>query len=342
MTIKNNYPLSEILWYKVGGTAKYYIEAENKEDVLEALDFIKENKPQRIFICGLGSNLIFSDNFFDGVVLRIADSPYSSSDPELAEGESRRDGSRLCSNNIQVNGDGVVVCFGGVVLDDLILYAFENNLVGLEWAGGLPGTVGAGVRGNVGAFGGEIKDSFISAEVLEYDNTSFKVYEIKKEAFHFSYRNSIVKEKKKLIVLSAKFQLRKAEVEELEKAREVYKKNIDYRKVNHPIEYPTCGSVFKNIHNKEEVEKIVSIWPETKELVDRKWHGKFSMGYIIKRLGLIGFRVGNMEVSNKHSNFIINLGGAKASDAKAVIAKIQEEVLRTFGFEPEVEVEIVR
>ena len=322
MTIKNDYPLSEILWYKVGGKAKYYIFAENKEDVLQAFDFIKENKPQRIFICGLGSNLIFSDDYFDGLVMRI-----STTDK---------------TNSLQIIDKDAIEVFGGVVLDDLITFCFENSLVGLEWAGGLPGTVGAGVRGNVGAFGGEIKDSFISAEVLEMKDGGYETYEIGREDFHFSYRNSIVKEKKNLIVLSALFQFKKVDAEELEKAKEVYKKSVDYRKTNHPIEYPTCGSVFKNIHTKEDVAKILSVWPETQELVDGKWHGKFSMGYIIKRLGLTGYKVGGMEVSPKHSNFIVNLGGAKASDSKAIISEIQKRVYDTFGFSPEVEVEIVQ
>jgi UDP-N-acetylmuramate dehydrogenase len=324
MIIKNDYPLSEILWYKVGGKAKYYIVVESIEDVLQAFDFIKENHPKHIFICGLGSNLIFSDDYFDGTVVRIASNKNN-------------------PNNIRILEGGLVECFGGVVLDDLIKFCFENSLVGLEWAGGLPGTVGAGVRGNVGAFGGEIKDSFVNAQILEFnDDGEYKVNEIGSDNFHFSYRNSIVKEKKKLIVLSALFQLKKADPEDLEKAKEVYQKSVDYRKINHPIEYPTCGSVFKNIHTTANVEKIVSVWPETQELVDGKWHGKFSMGYIIKRLGLTGYKVGQMEVSSKHSNFIINLGGAKANDSKAIISEIQKRVHDTFGFTPEVEVEIVQ
>jgi UDP-N-acetylmuramate dehydrogenase len=323
MIIKNDYPLSEILWYKVGGKAKHYILAENKDDVLQALDFVEKNHPKRLFICGLGSNLIFSDDYFDGVVMQISTN------------ENNPD-------NIRIGEKGLVECFGGVVLDDLIRFTFENNLDGLEWAGGLPGTVGAGVRGNVGAFGGEIKDAFVSAEVLEIKDDSFDVYQINHDDFHFSYRNSIVKEKKNLIVLSAKFKLQEVDAVGLEKAKQVYEESITYRKTNHPIEYPTCGSVFKNINQEENVEKVVAVWPDTEKLIKEKWHGKVSMGYIIKKLGLTGYRVGNMEVSPKHSNFIINLGGAKARDVLGIINEIQEKVSKTFGFTPEVEVEIVQ
>ncbi len=321
MSIHNDFSLSEVLWYKVGGKAKHFITAENKEDVLQALDFIEKNNPSRIFICGLGSNLIFSDDYFDGVVMRIATNN---------------------TNGLQIKNDGLVDVFAGDVLDDVIKASFDSNLTGLEWAGGLPGTVGAGVRGNVGAFGGEIKDNFVSVEVLELKGNTFDISTITKEQANFSYRNSLIKENKNLIVLSAKFQLHHADETHLEKAKEVYNANITYRKINHPIEYPTCGSVFKNIVDKKDVAKVLSMWPDIQELVDDKWHGKVSMGYVIKRLGFVGHRVGNMEVSKKHANFIMNLGGAKASNALTIISDIQEKVGETFGFTPEVEVEIVR
>jgi UDP-N-acetylmuramate dehydrogenase len=117
--------------------------------------------------------------------------------------------------------------------------------------------------------------------------------------------------------------------------------NINYRKEHHPIEYPTCGSVFKNITDANQIQKILAIWPDIKESMDTKWHGKISMGYVVKRLGFSKYRVGNMQVSEKHANFIVNLGNAKASDVLTIIKEIQNKVQETFGFIPEVEVEIV-
>ena len=320
MQIYNDFPLDKILWYKIGGKAKTFIQASNSEDLKEALEFIVNNEFSRIFICGLGSNLIFSDANFDGVVLQIV----STGKPE-----------------VELLPDGRVKAFGGVVFDHVIQAALQNNLVGIGWAGGLPGTIGAGVRGNVGAFGGEIKDIVDEVEVIELEGSKLSVYSQKKEDLSFSYRHSLIKEKKNLFVSNVTLKLQKGTDKELESEREAYITNIAYRKNHHPLEYPNCGSVFKNIKGEENVGKVLSVWPDIKESVETKWHGKVAMGYVIKRLGLSGKRVGNAQISEKHSNFIVNLGGAKAKDVFTIIHEIQEKAQETFGFTPEVEVEIV-
>src|SRR3990167_6799565 len=156
----------------------------------------------------------------------------------------------------------------------------------------------------------------------------------------FAYRSSKVKSEH-LIVVSAQFQLNAATQEELLKAREIYYANITYRQEKHPLDYPNCGSVFKNISKKEEVERILESWPDIKEFVDGKWHGKISMGYVIDRLGFKGRQIGMAQVSEKHQNFIVNKGGATASDVKNIITEIEEEMQESFGITPEVEIEIV-
>jgi UDP-N-acetylmuramate dehydrogenase len=322
MTIHQNFPLSEILWYKIGGQAKVLLEAENKEDITQALDYIEKNHIHKLFVCGLGSNLIFTDDYFDGAVLRISTTAKLKSLPKMQD-------------------DVFVESFAGNTLDDVIRFSFDHNLIGLEWAGGLPGTVGAGVRGNVGAFGGEIKDVVADAYVLEMQSGGFNIERMTNTELAFAYRQSAIKEQRNRIILSATFQLRQADAQKVLQAREVYEKNIQYRRTNHPLEYPNCGSVFKNIKNREEVNQVLAKWPDIIESVNGKWHGKVSMGYIIKRLGFSGKRIGNAQVSEKHANFIINLGGAKAVDVVRVIREIQEKVQDTFGFKPEVEVEIV-
>jgi UDP-N-acetylmuramate dehydrogenase len=165
---------------------------------------------------------------------------------------------------------------------------------------------------------------------------------MKNEDFQFSYRHSIVKEKRNMIVTAAQFHLTPANREEVIKARHIYMRNSDYRKMHHPLEYPNCGSVFKNIKKPSEVAKIVDVWPEIRSLVKEKWHGKVSMGYIINRLGFSGYTIGNARVSEKHANFINNLGGATAKDVLTIIKRIQEMTEETFAIIPEVEVEIVK
>jgi len=318
MNILQDFPLGSILWYKIGGKARFLIEAEDRDDILSAVRFIKDKDIKRFFVVGLGSNLLFSDKYFDGAVLRIV----------------RKD-----DHLIKRIDQNIIEAFSGEILDNLITFSFQESLCGLEWAGGLPGTVGAAVRGNVGAFGGEIKDSFVSCEVLDIPGLQIKTFE-KKDA-QFSYRESIFKKDKNLIILSARFCLSYADKEDLEKAKQIYLSNISYRRQYHPLDFPNCGSVFKNIWEKEKIEKLISVWPDLQELITQKWHGKVSMGYIIKRLGFSGFRIGNAQVSEKHCNFIINLGGASFSDVLGIINRIQDVFQETFGFAPELEVQIV-
>ena len=175
MRIQNDFPLSQILWYKIGGIAKYLLEIENTKDLQQALNFIEKNNQKKILICGLGSNLIFLDDYFDGTVIRIVNT-------------------KARAKDFQKNDEFITV-FSGIILDDLIQYMFKNNLTGLEWAGGLPGTIGAGIRGNVGAFSKEIQESLFSINALERQAKNYVARIFKKDDLHFSYRNSLIKEK---------------------------------------------------------------------------------------------------------------------------------------------------
>ncbi len=319
MKVNQNVNLSEFLWYKIGGTAKYVLDVSNVHEVQESIEFIQKNNIQQVFVLGLGANLIFTLNYFDGAIIRFVQ-------PQ--------------GTSIRLIGEDQIEAFAGETLDDVIQFGFDHNLIGLEWAGGLPSTVGASVRGNVGAFGGEVKDLVEKVEVVDKSSNEIKV--LANQYLNFSYRESIVKKNKNLIVTSATFKFKKATNDELKIAKETYQKNIDYRKARHPLEHPNTGSVFKNIHTKENVEKVLNVFPEMIEDVEGKWHGKVSMAAVIARLGLSGFRVGNAQISQKHSNFIVNLGGAKASDVLALIETIQLKCNESINFVPEVEVEIVR
>ncbi len=321
MQIYNDVLLSTILWYQIGGIAKTVIDVASKEDLHEALQYVKDKNISKVFILGLGSNLLFSDEGYDGVIIRF-------------QSQDDGQGVRFLENNI-------VEAFAGEFLDSVIQAQFELGLKGLEWAGGLPGTVGAAVRGNVGAFGGEIKDSFVKAHCIRlFENGDYEELTLTNNEMEFAYRSSKVKSEK-LIVVSAQFQLQEGSPEELLAAHEKYFENITYRQEKHPLDYPNCGSVFKNISKKEEVERILESWGDINDMVRNKWHGKVSMGYIIDRLGFKGLREGNAQVSEKHQNFIVNLGGAKAADVKKIITQIEEEMQEDFGFTPEIEIEII-
>lgn len=318
MKVYSDFTLADILWYKIGGKAQFLIEVESKEDIKKAYEFIKKEKIKKVFFLGLGSNLIFTDDYFDGAIIRFLPN----------------------NNSIKLVKPHVIYADAGTILDDVIQFGFQNNLVGLEWAGGLPGNVGAAVRGNVGAFGGEIKDVIKDVVIFEATNGKPRFKNLKRYELKFSYRNSLVK-KNRLGVLEATFRLKQADPATLQRARQTYLNNIEYRKIRHPLEFPNCGSVFKNIAAPSHIEKILNVFPDLEEKIKRDWYGKVSMGYLIKRLDLSGYRVGNAMISPKHCNFIVNLGGAKATDVLTIIKVIQKKFLETFDFVPEIEVEIV-
>jgi UDP-N-acetylmuramate dehydrogenase len=315
-----NFPLSSLLYYRIGGTARYLLEAHSSKDLQDAVEFVAANRIDRVMAVGLGSNLLFPDGVFDGAVIRIATGP---------------------ERQIRDLGNGLVESFAGESLDDVISFGFERGYAGLEWAGGLPGTVGAAVRGNVGAFGGELKDIVVSAELLARPESGCEIRRLSNAELGFAYRDSAVKRDRRLLVTSAIFGLRPAAGDDLEVAKQSYHSNIDYRNRNHPMELPTCGSVFKNIAKREEVERILAVWPDVREDVEGRWHGKVSMGYAIKRFGLSGYQIGGAQISPKHNNFIVNLGTARFSDVHGLIEKVKEEFSAAFGFVPEPEVEIV-
>lgn len=326
MRIYKDFSLSEILYYKIGGKAKFVLKIENREDLLQALDFIQKEKPQKVLGIGLGSNILMNDGGFDGAVLWFCKARYQT----------------VHGSAIKLIGNNLVEAFASELLDDVIKFSFENNLIGLEWAGGLPSTVGGAVRGNVGAFGGEISKSVDKIEVFEVrEDGEFIQRTINASEFNFSYRDSLVKKNKNWIIGNCYFKLNIANDKSLAKAKEEYSSHIDYRNKNHPMEFPSCGSVFKNITKKEDVQKIIDNWPDIKELVDNKWYHKASMGYVINRLGFSGFKIGGAEVSEKHANYIVNIDNAKFNDAYSIIEKIKEKFSKTFGFPPELEVEVV-
>lgn len=333
MKVLKDASLKDVLWYKIGGTAKYLIECSSREDVIYAFEFIKKEKLDKYFVVGLGSNLLFTDGFYDGAVVRIGDPPRSDLREKNASSDAQKGPTLI--------GKDIIEAYAGVTLDDVIQFAFENNLLGLEWAGGLPGTVGAAVRGNVGAFGSEIEQSFAGAEVLDVHSSQFIVHSLNRRDIKFGYRTSTVKKNHNMIVLSAQFKLDPVDNAQLGKGKQTYFANIEYRKNKHPLDYPNTGSAFKNVNNPEDVKKVLSVFPDMEQDVKVKWHGKVSMGNLIKRLDLSGLQIGQAQISNKHSNFIVNLGGAKFDDVTSIIKKVQDEFDSTFGFIPEPEVEIV-
>lgn len=315
MIVLENSPLSEITYYRIGGIADYILKIESLEEVKEALIFCRQKNITRPLVLGLGSNVILQDSHVKGAILWL-------------EGN----GSSFTIKDTSIKA------FAGESMDSLIKESLSASLVGLEWAGGLPSTIGGAVRGNAGAFGHETKDTFFEAEVIDMDDPAYAIKTFAHQEAQFGYRNSFFKQHPNLIIVSVTFQLKIGTLQEIAEAEAVYKKNINYRQTHHPMEYPSCGSVFKNIVKPEEVEKILNVWPDIRELSEKKWHNKISMGYVINRLGFSNKRVGGAQVSSKHANYISNVDHAKGEDVKVLIKEIQATFNEIFGFVPEPEV----
>lgn len=301
-------PLAEHSNYRIGGPARYFCEAANEEQIRESVMFAREQKAP-LFVLGGGTNLLIDDAGFNGLVLKLA--------------------------SAQPKADGETVTAGaGVSVADLLKFTIAHSLSGLEWAGGLPGTLGGAIRGNAGAFQGEIKDRIVSVESFDVETLTMITRE--NAACKFGYRNSIFKEKNgREIILGATLKLEKGDLQNI--AAGVQEK-INYRLERHPMEYPNIGSTFKNVDL---------------QLVPKVWHAAFAKvikvdpfpvvptAYLISEAGLRGTQHGGAMVSQKHPNFIVNLGGATAADVKFLIAAVKEGVFEKYGIRLEEEIQEV-
>ena len=306
-SIKRDIPLKKYTTFKIGGPAEYFLIANYKKDLLRAVTTTQKLKIP-IFIMGGGSNLLVSDKGLKGIVVRV----------------NSKDSVILKSGNI-------VEAPTGANLGKVVDFSIKKYLKGLEWAGGLPGTFGGAIRGNAGAFGGEIKDSIFQVEALD---NNFKLRKLSNKQCKFSYRNSIFKQKN-WIVLSASLKLKKGNREEL---RKIADSHIEYRKDKHPLEYPNAGSIFKNVDFKkisQETQKIFldKVKKDPFEIVPSAW---FIIG-----AGLTGKKVGQAQVSEKHSNYIVNRGNAKALDVLRLIDLITKKVKDKYNINLEVEIQLV-
>ena len=337
--IKENVSLQEYTTFRVGGKAQYFFEAKKESELVEAIKLAKE-KNLPFFILGQGSNLLVSDKGFNGLVIKI-----KSQTPSFLKKEGENP---LFLLEDEKEGAKFKIFSGaGVPLSRLVLTSLEIGATGLEWAAGLPGTVGGAIYGNAGAFGHSIADVVKTVRVLEIlcseiqnakfkmqnDNVKFKIKEYKNKECKFGYRDSIFKQRKNLIILSAQFQLKKGEKKEIKKRMEEY---LNYRKNNQPLGFFSAGSVFRNYQGKIKDRNLVKEFPEIKEFNKK---GIIPAGYLIDRAGLKGKKIGGAMVSFKHANFIVNYNKAKAEDIKALVELIKNEVKKKFGVQLEEEIQ---
>ncbi|MDX9913108.1 MAG: UDP-N-acetylmuramate dehydrogenase [Candidatus Moranbacteria bacterium] len=302
--ILKNVPLAPQTTFKIGGEARFFVEVNNDAQIIEAVNYAQEND-LAVFILGGGSNVLISDNGFDGLVIKIKNS------------------------QIKVD-DCKIECDAGVSLMSLVNFSLENNLVGLEWAAGIPGTVGGAIRGNAGAFGGEIKNSVGEIKILDISKIPLKIEYLKSEECQFGYRTSVVKESKNIILISAKFNLEKKTDQD---SRKIVAEIMAKRAQNQPND-PSAGSFFKNPIITD--TKTIEMFEHDMEV---KMRGeKLPAGWFIDNLGYKGKKIGGAQVSEKHANFIINIGEASAEDVIILSSYLKQKVRDGFGVQLEEEV----
>lgn len=292
--VREHEPLAEYSWYRIGGRARYFLEV-SRDSVLPPLVARLNAEGCPYLVIGAATNTLFAADELPGLTIRtLAPSP-------LGGGSGR---------GLSMNGD-TVTASAGTLMPKLAAETAKAGRAGLEFGAGVPGTVGGSVFGNAGAFGGEIKDCLLSADVLD---ESGQRQQLPVEQCRFAYRDSIFKRHhQRWVILSAIFATHKEDPRAVRgRLLEVQK----HRRATQPIEQRSLGSTFKNPPGD-------------------------SAGRLIDAAGLKGLRIGGAQVSPKHANFIVNLGGATADDVLALMAEMRRRVVERFGIELEPEIRVI-
>ena len=280
--------LSKHSSFKIGGPCDLYVIPEDQQQFKLTLDTL-QTSGMKFYILGNGSNVLFDDLGYRGAVIST----------EMLNG---------CFVDEETSDAYFLYVDCGLSLTKLSLFALKNSLTGMEFAYGIPGSIGGAVYMNAGAYGGEISQVLVSS--LIYDISNHKVFELQSKDHLFGYRDSVFRQNRDLIHLQSCFKLDHGDVDDIKKKMEDL---FSRRREKQPLEFPSAGSTFKR--------------PE----------GHFA-GALIEGCGLKGSCVGKAQVSEKHAGFIINRGGATSADVLALIEHVKTTVLKEYGVELECEV----
>ncbi len=281
-------PLAPHTSFRIGGAARLAVFPKSSVQMLDVLRSLRDSG-ERILVLGNGSNVLVSDEGFDGVAVILTG-----------------------MKEVTIDADsGLVRADSGVSLTSLAMQAAKASLTGLEFAYGIPGSVGGGIYMNAGAYGGELANVVVRSEWYDLDSGETGVFE---GAEHdFGYRKSAFMYSRK-IILSTVLKLKKGNPTEIEV---VMSDLMSRRRDKQPLEYPSAGSVFKRGED-------------------------FITAALIEQAGLKGRQIGGARVSDKHAGFIVNVGGATANDVLELIEVVRGELLTRFGKTVECEIRIVR
>jgi len=308
--------LKELTTFRIGGKAKYFCQVSDKDEVVGAVKWAKQ-KRLPFFVLGGGSNVLKNDRKYKGLVIQVKS--------QNAKVKIENQKSKVI----------IIETGAGVSLGKLVGIALQNNLTGMEWAMGIPGAIGGAVYGNAGAFGFAMGDNIEEVETLDISNIKYQISNIKKEECEFRYRDSIFKKNKNLIILSAKIKLQTGEKTEIENKMKGY---FQKKKQTQPLEFFCAGSIFKNQELEIENQELLEKFPELKKFQDKNI---IPAAWFIEKAGLKGKRIGGVEISPKHSNFIVSNGFGKARDVKKLIDLIKKQVKKKFNIILEEEIQLI-
>lgn len=271
--VEEHATLKHLNTYRIGGTAKLLLSPNSISDLVKVLKILKENNI-KYFVLGNGSNVVLNEREYDGAVIRL---------------------NKL--NGIEIHPElEMAYAEAGAMLPKLVTESINKSLAGLEFAAGIPGTIGGSIYGNAGAYNACILDYVTSVTVLD---ENYEIKTLGHEEITYSYRTSMFKETKKYIILGAKFFLKEGEKQS---SLDIIEDRRRRRIESQPLEYPSAGSVFRN--------------PE----------GDYA-GRLIESCNLKGYNIGGAAVSEKHANFIINKGNASSTDVYKLINYVHKTVL---------------
>lgn len=301
-----NEPMSKHTNFRIGGPAKWFVEVRSVDELQRVLPVARYNN-LKTFVFGGGSNMLVSDQGFDGIAIQMT--------------------MRACEiQRTRVRAEA------GVLSSALARATANAGLEGLTWAISLPGTVGGGVRGNAGCFGGEIEDRLREVEVLR----DGKLIRLSKDELAFGYRESAIKHSDD-IVLSATFELKKGDAQKL---KAELNDTLMKRKISQPFDTGSAGCIFKNyeIHDDEELQRLDQRLDLPREMKSAR---RISSGWLIDQLGLKGTQIGGAKINETHGNFIVNTGSATADDVVQLIALIKTRARNEFGIQLQEEVHYI-
>ena len=283
---KTNILLSNCSSFKIGGECKIGVFPKNREELSFVIKSARELS-LKYTVVGRGSNILFSDKGYDGMLIFTSK-----------------------MNNI-TEVDGLIYAEAGATLSTLANHALKASLSGLEFAYGIPGSLGGAVFMNAGAYGGEMSDITVFSDYYDPDTDTFGRFEGEEQ--NFSYRESVYAHKNELVIVGAALKLKEGKADEI---KNLMNENMQKRRDKQPLEYPSAGSAFKRPANGFAAQ-------------------------MIDECGLKGESVGDAAVSEKHAGFVINKGSARAEDVKSLMEKVQKSVFEKYGVMLESEIRYI-